>query len=268
MTNEKQEGKGELSLALEVMDRQPTHSPLVQVQQPPTTPMALLQFAMAHGGANLDQLERFMMMHREQEAHDARKLYVSDMAEFKKNPPTILKDKAVGYTNKDGTFTGYKHATLGNVTNAIVEGLAQHGFSHNWVVRQNNGMIEVDCAITHRAGHSEKVTMQATKDDSGKKNAIQQVASAITYLQRYTLLLATGLATHDQADDDGTSADLTTDTRVADEWIAKLAKCNTDAEVVELWQPALVALAKDKLGEKEFEDAFLARRKTLKVSPA
>jgi hypothetical protein len=39
-------------------------------------------------------------------------------------------------------------------------------------------------------------------DASGQKNKIQQVGSTVTYLQRYTLLALTGLATHDQ-DDDG-----------------------------------------------------------------
>jgi hypothetical protein len=223
-------------------------------------PGDLLVHAM-NNGASMEQLEKLLDLKMRHEANEARKDYVAAMAEFKKNPPTILKDKAVGYTNKDGTFTGYKHATLGNVTNAIVEGLAAHGFSHNWVVRQNNGIIEVDCTITHRAGHSEKVTMQATKDDSGKKNAIQQVASAVTYLQRYTLLLATGLATHDQADDDAEG--MTTDTSLADEWIAKLADCADDASVVALWQPAVKAFAKDKLGLKEFEAAFVERRTKL-----
>jgi hypothetical protein len=54
-------------------------------------------------------------------------------------------------------------------------------------------------------GHSTKVTMTAGKDDSGKKNLIQQVASTVTYLERYTLLAITGLAAQDQ-DDDGKGA--------------------------------------------------------------
>lgn len=257
MTNETQ------VMELVAVEAQPQRAVQATTQAMGSGPGDLLVHAM-NNGASMEQLEKLLDLKMRHEANEARKMYVADMAEFKKNPPTILKDKAVGYTNKDGTFTGYKHATLGNVTNAIVEGLAAHGFSHNWVVRQVSGMIEVDCTITHRMGHSEKVTMQATKDDSGKKNAIQQVASAVTYLQRYTLLLATGLATHDQTDDDGAeSAGLTTDTSIADEWLAKVAVAPTEDDLVSLWKPGSQALAKDKLGFKEFEAAFIERRTVL-----
>jgi hypothetical protein len=39
-------------------------------------------------------------------------------------------------------------------------------------------------------------------DATGNKNPVQQIGSTVTYLQRYTLLAATGLATSD-SDDDG-----------------------------------------------------------------
>ena len=45
--------------------------------------------------------------------------------------------------------------------------------------------------------------MSAGRDDSGNKNSIQAVGSTTTYLQRYTLKAALGLAASD--DDDGRS---------------------------------------------------------------
>lgn len=176
-----------------------------QTQVIQTTPSGVLMHIMANGGS-LEQIEKMLDVQLKWEANEARKAYVADMAAFKRNPPTIRKDKEVGYRTKEGDFVGYKHATLGNVTDAIVEGLAQHGFSHKWDVDQQGDSVRVTCRITHRMGHSEDVSMAAPKDSSGKKNVIQQVASTITYLQRYTLLAATGLATHDQGDDDGESA--------------------------------------------------------------
>lgn len=176
-----------------------------QVIQTGPTPSGVLMHIMQNGGS-LEQIEKMLDVQLKWEANEARKAYVADMAAFKQNPPTIRKDKEVGYHTKEGDFVGYKHATLGNVTDAIVEGLAQHGFSHKWDVDQQGDSVRVTCRITHRMGHSEDVSMAAPKDSSGKKNVIQQVASTITYLQRYTLLAATGLATHDQGDDDGESA--------------------------------------------------------------
>lgn len=166
-----------------------------------TSPPAVIA-RMLQSGIALAEMKGMLELQERWEANEARKAFVAAMANFKANPPTIEKDKSVGYTTKDGDFVGYKHASIGNVVGKIVAGLAQHGLSHRWDVQQDVQIV-VTCTVTHERGHSESVTMRAAKDDSGKKNAIQQIASTITYLQRYTLLAVTGLATNDQPDDDG-----------------------------------------------------------------
>jgi hypothetical protein len=223
-------------------------------------PADLLRYAL-NNGADLDRLEKLMELQQRYEENEARKAYVEAMAAFKMNPPEIIKDKKVGYNGKDG-FVGYAHASLGNVTRAIVESLAKHGFSHRWDTEQQGSNVTVTCILTHRKGHSERTTLTAAKDDSGKKNSIQQVASAITYLQRYTLLAATGLATEDQ-DDDGTRTDL--DTTLADNWIAKVQAAPTDADVVKVWELGIAAIekAKDQHAYKEFKATVAARRADL-----
>lgn len=220
-------------------------------------PADLLRYALENG-ADLDRLEKLMELQQRYEENEARKAYVAAMAEFKMNPPQIVKDKLVQFSG-----TSYTHATLGNVTSAIVEGLAKHGFSHRWDTEQQGAQVVVTCILTHRKGHSERTTLSAAKDDSGKKNNIQQVASAITYLQRYTLLAATGLATHDQVDDDGAGAEL--DTRLADNWIARVNAAPTDADVLKVWELGIVAIqaANDRHAYKEFKDAVAARRAAL-----
>jgi hypothetical protein len=170
----------------------------------PATPADIVLYAMKNGGS-IEQIREFMQLQREWEADQARKAYVADMAEFKKNPPTIRKDKHVAFDTGRGR-TEYDHATIGNVTNTIIGALAQHGFSHAWKTTQGAGEVVVTCTITHRLGHSESVTLQSAPDQSGGKNSIQAIISAQTYLQRHTLLAATGLATHDQQDDDGGAA--------------------------------------------------------------
>lgn len=169
----------------------------------PTTPFELVAHAAARG-ASMDELRTFIELQERLEANQARKAYVAAMAEFKRSPPQIIKDKFVGYENRDGSRTGYTHATLGSVCGAVVEAMGAHGFSHRWDTEQpDSGMIAVTCSITHAMGHCETTRMMAPPDNSGKKNVIQQVASTITYLQRYTLLAACGLATNEQLDDDG-----------------------------------------------------------------
>lgn len=212
----------------QIIEAQPVRTALATT---PSNPASVLVYAMEKG-ADMAQIEKLLDLQMKWEANEARKAFVADMAEFKKNPPKIIKDKLVGYENRDGTFTGYKHATLGNVTNAVIEGLAKHGFSHAWEPEQRDGKIHVTCVITHKLGHSTRTTLDSAKDDSGKKNSIQAVGSAISYLQRYTLLLACGLATHDQVDDDGQGAE---EAHAIDKLIADAARAPDLATLQDIW---------------------------------
>lgn len=169
---------------------------------PDSSPFGMVLTALSRG-ASLELVESAMKVQERWEANEARKAFVEAMADFKAEPLEIFKRKHVGYTTKDGDFVGYKHAELSHITDVVVPAMARHGLSHRWDLQQGGGRIVVICTITHRLGHSESVSLDGSPDSSGKKNGIQQVASTITYLQRYTLLAATGLATKDDADDDG-----------------------------------------------------------------
>lgn len=160
-------------------------------------PANMLQIAIERG-ASMEQLEKLLELQQRWEANEARKAYVAAMAEFKAHPPEIVKDKSVAFSG-----TSYRHASLANVVDAVVLELSKHGLSHRWDMTQTGAAITVTCVITHVLGHSEQVSMTALPDDSGKKNQIQQVASTVTYLQRYTLMSALGLAARDSLDNDG-----------------------------------------------------------------
>ena len=82
------------------------------------TPMDLLRHAM-DSGADLDRLEKLMGLQERWEANEARKAFADAMADFKKNPPTIFKDKHVGFKTDKGR-TEYDHATIGNVVDKVV----------------------------------------------------------------------------------------------------------------------------------------------------
>lgn len=180
----------------EIIEIEQRAAAVVEQAGPMKSALAALQ-----AGATVEQLQGLLALQKDWEANEARKAYVAAMAEFKKNPPEIFKRKEVAFGD-----TRYSHATIGDVTSLTVAGLAAHGFSHRWDTRQTDGRIEVTCILTHNLGHSESTTLEASPDSSGKKNAIQQVASTVTYLQRYTLLAACGLATKDMEDDDGAAA--------------------------------------------------------------
>lgn len=192
------------------------------------TPHDLLRMAIERG-ADLDRLEKLMDLQERWDKEQARKAYVAAMAEFKSSPISIVKDKHVSFTTQKGK-TEYDHATIGNVTAQICAALGKHGFSHRWDTEQQEGRIAVTCLITHQLGHSEATTLRASPDDSGGKNNIQAIASTVTYLQRYTLLAATGMATSDQADDDGRGAE----PGAFDDWYAAIDGAADMAELTKL----------------------------------
>ncbi len=169
----------------------------IQIVEP--SPMAMAQAFLTAGG-DLDTLKEMMSLQREHDAYQAKKAYHKAMAAFKKNPPVIGKDKHVAYKT-----TRYSHASLGNVTKQINMALGEHGLSAAWPLEQSNNGIKVTCVITHEMGHSESTSLTAGADSTGTKNGIQAMGSTISYLQRYTILALTGLATEDQ-DDDGAGA--------------------------------------------------------------
>lgn len=174
-------------------------------------------------GITPDQLDKFLDVQKKYEAEQARREYVRAMAAFKAEPlERITKKKRVTLKLRAKVAGDsapppivWKQETLAQVVNIVIPALARHGFSHSWVPsqdRNNNNIIGVRCVMTHELGHSEGIELFGLPDDSGQKNSLQQVRSTITYLQRATLLLITGLAAEDGSDDDGVGA--TGDTHV------------------------------------------------------
>jgi hypothetical protein len=172
-------------------------------------PSSLIEMALSKGADEkaLEKLEKVLELQERWEANEAKKAYHQAMSAFKLNPPDIERDKTVSYTPQGKPTVTYNHATLANVTSKINAALSEHGLSATWLTKQENGNISVTCKITHSMGHSEETTITASPDTSGSKNPIQAIGSTISYLERYTILALTGLATHDM-DDDGKGTDI------------------------------------------------------------
>lgn len=191
---------------------------LIQLEAPAAEirPMEVLQLAIQQG-ADVDKLAKLLELQERWEAGQARKAFTAAMARFKANPPQISKNKHV----KFGATT-YNHATLDHVTEQVTKALSAVGVSHKWEVDQHNG-ISVTCVLTHELGHSERTTLSAAPDTSGSKNAIQAIGSTVTYLERYTLLAATGLAASE--DDDGRTSEAMPEESVV-EWVDAIASAS------------------------------------------
>lgn len=187
----------------EVLETMPVATPRTStaLATPAANPYLSMLENVVNRGGDVSTIDKLLDLQIKWEGNEARKAFVAAMARFKAEPMEILKRKLVEFNE-----VSYKHAELADVTDAVVPAMGKHGLSHRWTVSQESGQITVSCIITHELGHSESVELTAAPDNSGKKNAIQQVASAVTYLQRYTLLAATGMASKSMGDDDGRSA--------------------------------------------------------------
>lgn len=154
---------------------------------------------------DIDKLERLLALKERYDAQQANKSFISALSHFQQNVPEIKKSKVVDFVNKAGSRTYYKHAEIGDIDEAIKQPMATFGLAKRWEISEDGDKIICTCIISHVDGHNERTTMSSVKDTSGNKNDIQSKASAITYLQRYTLIGALGLTTASE-DNDGDGA--------------------------------------------------------------
>lgn len=186
--------------------------------------------ALLQRGAEVDKLERLFDLQVSWEKNEAYKAYMSALARMKAELPIeIFKRKKVDVPGG----AKFKHAELADVVDACCAAMGKFGFVHRWIPRQEDGAIVVKCIVTHALGHSEECELRGAPDDSGRKNAIQQVGSTVTYLQRYTLQSILGVAAKNQ-DDDGKAA-------------GKAPETITDPEGFENWKADMKAKADEGL---------------------
>jgi hypothetical protein len=170
------------------------------------TPMDMLDRAITQG-AGIEVLTKLMDLQERWEKNQGRKAFDEAMSAAKAEIPVITKNRQVGFESKKAgaSRTDYKHEDLAEIARTVDPVLGKHGLSYRFrTTSAPNEPISVTCIISHRLGHSEENTLSAGRDDSGNKNSIQQIGSTLTYLQRYTLKAALGLAA--SADDDGKAA--------------------------------------------------------------
>ena len=161
-------------------------------------PIALINLALDKG-LDIDKLSKLFDLQERWEKKESEKAFFSAFANFQRTCPKIKKSKKVNFSLKDGGFVNYSYAPLSEITEQIKEPLSSNGLSYRWEFKDEKDLIICTCIVSHLDGHSKESIMSSGKDDSGKKNQIQQSASTHTYLQRYTLIGALGLSS---ADDD------------------------------------------------------------------
>ena len=161
------------------------------------TPMQMA-YQLISNGADLGSVKEMLALSKELAADQAKRAFDAAIASAKAEIGPAQRNKR-GHSGKYADFAAYA---------AVVDPVIhRYGLSYRFRTEQTDG-IKVTCVLSHKEGHSEENSLKGPADSSGSKNAIQAVGSTLTYLQRYTLVQALGLAATD--DDDGQAHGKTT----------------------------------------------------------
>lgn len=163
-------------------------------------PMDIVRAALATG--NIELYREAVGLAKEMDAIAARKAFDVAMADAQAELPTIRKNREV---DSGGRGPKYRFEDLAEIERTVKPILSKHGLNYRFRTQQDGDRISITCIVSHRAGHSEENTLTAGPDNGPGRNAIQQIGSTQTYLQRYTLKAALGLAA--SQDDDGRTSE-------------------------------------------------------------
>jgi hypothetical protein len=160
--------------------------------QDTTTLLAVISRAASDPSCDLDKMERLMAMHERMLAHNASAEFANALADLQAELPSI---------GERGDAAGrYKFALWEDINTAIKPILQKHGFSLSFRINTHEG-ITVTGVLSHRNGHREETSITLPSDGSGNKNAVQAVASSVSYGKRYTAGALLNLTSHGEDDD-------------------------------------------------------------------
>ena len=182
-------------------------SPPAAAPGAPDPILAMIERAARDTAVDIDKFERLMAMRERTEDRHAKQAFDNAIALAKGEIGPIVKNREVDFSTSKGR-TNYRYEDFAAVASAVDPVLARHGLSYRFRSEQQGQRLKVTCRVSHADGYGEETTLEATNDESGNKNAIQAVGSAATYLQRYTLKLALGLAASNDNDSGGEDPDL------------------------------------------------------------
>ena len=170
-------------------------------------PLEIIQQAISKG-ADLDKIEKLMILQERWEATQAKKLYNSEMVSVQREIPTVAKNLKNNQTNS-------KYVALDDIINRTREIYTNHGFSITFYEGDSakSEQIRICADVVHSAGHKETYFFDIPLDGVGLKgNAnmtkIHAKASSTSYARRYLMCMIWNIPTGDDNDGNTTTIEL------------------------------------------------------------
>jgi hypothetical protein len=206
-------------MSQEIMQRQ--ESAVVAQQQESTTILQVIQRAATDPSFDADKMQKLLDMHERIQANAAKVEFSAAMASMQCDIPSIA-ERGAGH-NK------ITYATLEDINDVIKPIMQRYGFAMSFKVEHAQAGISVTGILMHRAGHREETTMLLPSDTSGSKNAVQAVASSVSYGKRYVMCAMLNITTRGEDDDGYAAVPVATITeQQAKSITALLAKCKPE----------------------------------------
>ncbi|EJV1365150.1 ERF family protein [Pseudomonas aeruginosa] len=227
--------------------------------QESATVLQVIQKAASDPSCDIEKLERLMAMHERMQAKQAEQQYTEALAAMQQELPAIA---------ERGDANGrYSYALWEDINERLKPILAKHGFALTFRTPRNEKGVEVEGVLSHRGGHSERTSMLLPADTSGNKNAVQAVASSVSYGKRYTAGALLNYTTHGEDDDafSAVSQQPALDQRVVIDILERIDEAKDKDELAAIWKAAVGVLraAGDTTGYERVKAAAAERGKAL-----
>lgn len=175
---------------------------LPAAQSESATIMAIIQQVATNPAADIDKMERLMVMHQQHQDRLAKQAFDAAMSEMQKKLPVIRERGAIRDKFKNVQST---YALWEDINEQLKPILAKHGFALSFRIPRGATGVEVEGVLSHKDGHRETTSILLPADATGSKNAVQAVASSVSYGKRYTAGALLNFTTTGE-DDDGQNA--------------------------------------------------------------
>ena len=197
--------------------------PIVNVNQSPY--LAMMQSCVEHG--HIENLEKLMNLQDRWDAKQSKSEYIKSMSKFQSECPEVPKTKQA---------FNYKYAPLEDIIDFIKKPLSDAGLSYSWETSQSDKGVTVTCSIHHIGGHTQNNSLTAPPDPN-QKNAVMANGSTVSYLRRYTLIGALGIATADEDREDRIDTSLKNTASNID-WSLEITNCHSMPELMIVYRKA------------------------------
>lgn len=197
----------------ELLPQEPAETPAAIVQHAPAPKqelvlpadssaaiLTIIGRAASDPACDMDKMERLLQMKRDLDAETAKKAFTEALHGFQSECPQIHRGNwIVVKGEKRSRFAAYE-----DMMKTVQPVMQKWGFSATFDTATNaQGRIcSVTCTLSHIGGHSVQSNFPVMPDESGSKNSIQAIGSALSYGKRYSLGAVLGLVFTDE-DDDG-----------------------------------------------------------------